>query len=309
MATAAAYAASVPPPELSSLDDHQQLSAPAAVSSDEPAALPPALAPEAAVSHDGAAEAMQLPAKTAAADIGATGCMQQPFAGTPAGTVPAAVEHSPQPAVTDADRCSGETAATEVQRSDDECSSLADSAPASRPEGLAAVTADGSVITSSTGRPPEGSPGQHKAQPPLGADGPHGFAAGVAGSIPFRRVSDPAAGAADATAAGAPAVQLDVANSPPHAGGTSAEMDGDAPLGANFPLQFAAGTHDETVNITSSSLHRQSPGPGQDAASSEGYRLYPDTDDGEAPASALRATLTCTRPQWHSSYKGTGMPK
>jgi len=217
------------------------------------------------------------------------------------------MQQSSQPAVTDADRCSGETAATEVQQSGEECSSPTNSVPSSSLRECVAVAADGSSMPS--GVLPEGSSGLHQAQLTQGADGLHGFAAGEPCSNPLGGVSDPAADAADAADAGPPAVQLDAAHSPPHAGGAVQDMDGDAPLGANFPLQLAAGIDDETVNVTSSSLHRQSPGPGQDAASSEGYRLYPDTDDGEAPASALRATLTCTRPQWHSGHKGTGMPK
>ena len=305
MATAAACAASVPAPELSEHDENQQQSGPAACSI-KPAAPPPALAADATGPDDPAAEVVQPPAP--AADVSAADSMHQAGATLPAGTAPAATQHSPQPATTDADSCSGETAATEVQQSDDERSSPADSAPASCLEACAAVAADNSVMPSCAGQPPEGSNGLYQAQPAVGADGAHGFAAEEAGSNPVREVSDPAADDADAAAAGSPAGQLDALRSPMHAGATSEEINGDALDGAHLPLQLPAGSGDETVNITSASPCDHSPGPEVDAASSEGYRLYPDSDDGEAQRQLCEAFENTPICSGTVVMKGTGMP-
>ena len=271
-AITAACAASAPANELACHNGHPKSPAPPKVSCDDPAAPPPALAPDAAALHHGAAETMQLPASTATAGVSVTGCMQQPGAGLPAGAVPAESLLSRQPAFTDENRCSGATATTEVQQSDDECVSPTDRAPASRFGECAAAAADGTIGTS--GNPDEGSDGvQHELQQ-LGADGPGGSAGGDPGSTQLRGVTGPVVSAAAAAVVELPAGQLNVVHSPPHAGVTGDEMDGDAPLAAHLPLQLAADTDDETVNITSPSPCRDSTGRGHDAASGEGlHRL------------------------------------
>ena len=180
---------------------------------------------------------------------------------------------------TDGDSCLEENATTEVQQSDDECSSPTDSAPARRLRQSAAVAAGGSLMP--PGDPAEGRTGVQRAQPTLGADSPSGTAAGDACSRPSARVADPAVDATDAAAVVLPAVQLSAERSPPHAGGTSEQTDDGAPLGARLPLQLASGDDDETVNITSASPPCNSPGLGSDAVSGDGLRRHHDMNGGK----------------------------